>query len=91
MLFSLAPKLRKNDLFDRGRELSTLRSTLQMYPLTLVTGLRRVGKSFLIRVFLNESNFIRITMFNEVVKVEDNFFVVCFDEAQYFRFYGSMG
>ena len=158
MLFSLAPKFRKDDLFDRDRELSTLRSTLQLYPLTLVTGLRRVGKSSLISVFLNESNFIHITIdgrkvyqgasgnitnsdlvrelsttlskisnvqrmdnflrrvkginvlgnaiemnpkevilsdlfekFNEVAKAEDNCLVVCFDEAQYFRFYGSRG
>mgnify|MGYP000885904771 FL=1 len=158
MLFSLAPKLRKNDLFDRDQELSTLRNSLQIYPLTLITGLRRVGKSSLISVFLNESDLIHITIdgrkvyqgtsgnishfdlvrelntafskisnvqrmgnflrrvkginvlgnaiemnpkevtlpdlfekFNELAKAEDNFFVLCFDEAQYFRFYGSRG
>ena len=158
MLFSLTPKLRKDDLFDREQELLNLRNALQMYPLTLVTGLRRVGKSSLISVFLNESEFMHITIdgrkvyqgtsgnithsdlvrelntvlskisnvqkisnflkrvkgvnvlgngiemnpkevtlsdlfekLNEIAKAEDNYFVVCFDEAQYFRFYGSRG
>jgi len=158
MLFSLTPKVKRDDLFDRVQELSALRQSLETYPLVLVTGLRRVGKSSLISVFLNERNFIHLTIdgrkvyqrssgnithsdlvkelgtgfskisnvekikdflkrikginvfgnavevnpkevvlsdvferFNELAESEGTFFVVCFDEAQYFRFYGSRG
>lgn len=55
LLFSLTPKAKKEDLFDREKELSELTHLVEMYPIVVVTGLRRVGKSSLIRVFLKES------------------------------------
>lgn len=55
MLFSLTPKTKKEDLFDREEELSELTHLVETYPIVVVTGLRRVGKSSLIRVFLKES------------------------------------
>lgn len=55
MLFSLTPKTKKEELFDREEELSELTRLVETYPIVVVTGLRRVGKSSLIRVFLKES------------------------------------
>ncbi|MDK2785659.1 MAG: uncharacterized protein PWQ80_338 [Thermotoga sp.] len=62
MLFSLIPKIRKEDLFDREKELRELEKLVEIYPLVVVTGLRRVGKSSLVRVFLNENRFPHITI-----------------------------
>ena len=62
MLFSLTPKNRKRDLFDREEELKELGRAIETYPIIVVTGLRRVGKSSIIRVFLNESGFPFITV-----------------------------
>lgn len=57
MLFSLVPKNCKDDLFDREEELSKLKSLVMLYPITIITGLRRVGKSSLVNVFLHEGNY----------------------------------
>ena len=62
MLFSLTPKSRRRDLFDREEELEELERAVEKYPMIVVTGLRRVGKSSVIRVFLNESGFPFITV-----------------------------
>ncbi|PLV56064.1 ATP-binding protein [Thermotoga sp. SG1] len=62
MLFSLTPKVRKEDLFDRERELKELEKLVETYPLVVVTGLRRVGKSSLVKVFLNEKKLPHITI-----------------------------
>ncbi|MDI3517347.1 MAG: uncharacterized protein PWP37_1108 [Thermotogota bacterium] len=50
MLFSLMPKTKKEDLFDR-EELQELSRFMDIYPMIVVTGLRRVEKSSLIRGF----------------------------------------
>lgn len=55
MLFSLTPKSKREDFFDREEELAKLHQLVQLYPLVVITGLRRVGKSSLVKVFLNES------------------------------------
>ncbi len=158
MLFSPKPKTKREELFDRKNELQNLSTALEMYPITLVTGLRRVGKSSIVRVFLNESsvyyiyidgrrvyeissgsmgshslyrvlelefarlsksrkflNFLKrvrginiagngieierkefdlsmmFESFDRFAKKEKRKFVIFFDEAQYFRFYGSRG
>lgn len=54
-MFSLTPKLKKEDLFDREMEFEELGKLLKLYPIVVVTGFRRVGKSSLVRVFLNET------------------------------------
>ncbi len=53
MLFNPRPKTRREDLFDRERELNALHRAAHK-PLILVTGIRRIGKTSLINVFLNE-------------------------------------
>ncbi|CAB48985.1 AAA family ATPase [Pyrococcus abyssi] len=54
MLFDLRPKTRREDIFDREEEFRKLEESLENYPLTLLLGIRRVGKSSLLRAFLNE-------------------------------------
>jgi hypothetical protein len=55
MLFSPEPKTRRQDLYDFNRELSRLVSALRAERLTLVTGLRRTGKTSPLRVALGEA------------------------------------
>ncbi|MGC9105445.1 MAG: hypothetical protein ACP5HQ_03360 [Thermoprotei archaeon] len=50
MFFDPAPKDRREDFFDREEELERLKSLSS--PITLVLGLRRTGKSSLIRIAL---------------------------------------
>jgi len=52
MLFDPRPKKRREELFDREKEIEQLINTKE--PLTLLLGIRRVGKSSLLRVTLNE-------------------------------------
>ena len=55
MLFSPEPKMRREDLYDFNHELSRLVTALRAERLTLVTGLRRTGKTSLLRVALSEA------------------------------------
>ncbi len=52
MLFDPRPKKLINEIFDREKEISTLRSSLDS-PLILIYGLRRVGKTSLVLSTLN--------------------------------------
>ncbi|MFI5420350.1 MAG: ATP-binding protein [Nitrososphaerales archaeon] len=52
--FSLAVKTRRQDLFDREKELLELEESLSD-PLTIVLGIRRLGKSSLVAVALGET------------------------------------
>lgn len=54
MLFDLNPKERVADLYDRKKELEALSGSLKGERLTVVYGLRRVGKTSLIHAFLNK-------------------------------------
>lgn len=54
MLFDLRPKTRREDIFDREREFRELEKSLETYPITLLLGIRRVGKSSILRAYLNE-------------------------------------
>ncbi|WP_243665462.1 hypothetical protein [Vulcanisaeta sp. JCM 16159] len=53
MLFDPKPKERREDLFDRDDELNKLRTGLD-YPVTLLLGIRRSGKSSLVKVLMSE-------------------------------------
>lgn len=59
--FNLAVKTRRQDLFDRENELDDLRNSLKD-PLTVVLGMRRLGKSSLIAVALDSQKCERITI-----------------------------
>lgn len=54
MLFDLRPKCKREDLFDREEEIRALTNSVEKYPLTLLLGVRRVGKSSVLRVALKE-------------------------------------
>ncbi|MCS7113707.1 MAG: ATP-binding protein [Candidatus Bathyarchaeota archaeon] len=52
MLFDPRPKESLEDLFDREEEVKLLRKTVNT-PITLLLGVRRVGKTSLLKAFLN--------------------------------------
>jgi AAA+ ATPase superfamily predicted ATPase len=60
--FSLAVKTRRQDLFDRERELAELEEEGFNEPLSVVLGIRRLGKSSLIAVALGETKLPSITV-----------------------------
>lgn len=55
MLFDLRPKDKREEIFDREREFRELEKSVRRYPLTLLLGIRRVGKSSILRAYLNEN------------------------------------
>jgi len=54
VLFDERPKSRKMDLYDRERELMDLEANVGR-PLIILTGIRRIGKTSVLNVLLNES------------------------------------
>lgn len=56
MLFDPRPKSHRSDLFDREEEINELKESLSKLPLTLLLGIRRIGKTSVLRVSLNELN-----------------------------------
>ncbi len=52
MLFDERPKSNREDLFDRDRELGELLDNIHR-PIILLTGIRRIGKTSILRVALN--------------------------------------
>jgi len=58
MLFDPRPKETRDDLFDRELELETLsKYVLSGSPIILCLGIRRIGKTSVLKVFLNESGY----------------------------------
>ncbi|MGB9631551.1 MAG: AAA family ATPase [Candidatus Methanodesulfokora sp.] len=53
MLFDERPKEKREDLYDREKELEEIKKSLGR-PLVLLTGIRRIGKTSLLKVALNE-------------------------------------
>ncbi|WP_052296578.1 ATP-binding protein [Pyrococcus sp. NA2] len=57
MYFDEKPKSRREDLYDRERELKELLNLINSRkPLIVLKGIRRLGKTSLLRVALNEAN-----------------------------------
>ncbi len=54
MYFSLEPKRKREDLYDRERELNELEKATENGRIILLTGIRRIGKTSLLQVFLEE-------------------------------------
>jgi len=55
MLFDIRPKSRLKDLYDREKEIDELRQSIDLgEPLIIIYGVRRVGKTSLLRASLNE-------------------------------------
>ncbi len=56
MLFNPKPKKKRNELYDREEELSALKRSIEKgVPLVVLLGIRRLGKSSLLNVALDES------------------------------------
>ena len=53
MLFDPRPKSKREELFDRREELEALHANKDV-PITIITGIRRIGKTSLLNVFLSE-------------------------------------
>ncbi len=53
MLFNLEPKDRREDLYDFDRELRVLERALLMSKLVVVKGIKRTGKTSLMKTALN--------------------------------------
>ncbi|AKI96655.1 AAA family ATPase [Kosmotoga pacifica] len=54
MYFELPPKYERKNLYNREKELEELHKALEHNRIILIQGLRRIGKTSLIQVFLNE-------------------------------------
>ncbi len=53
--FDVRPKKKRGDLYDREKELKEFEKSLKSgNPLTVITGIRRLGKTSLLMVGLNE-------------------------------------
>lgn len=53
-MFDLRPKTSRNDLFDRDKELEELRRAVEKkYPIIALLGIRRIGKTSILKTFLN--------------------------------------
>jgi len=58
MLFDPRPKERRNELFNRTKELEALSKYVTSgSPIILCLGIRRVGKTSVLKVFINENNY----------------------------------
>lgn len=55
MYFDPRPKVRREDLYDREEELEQLRRYVSSSPLTVITGVRRLGKTSLLLVGLRDT------------------------------------
>jgi AAA+ ATPase superfamily predicted ATPase len=70
-LFDLQPKTRREDLFDRERELQELHSAIEKgYPLIALLGIRRIGKTSVLKVLANEVDGVYLDM-RGLVKRDD--------------------
>ncbi len=54
MLFDPRPKSRREDLYDREKELEAFNKALKVSPLIVVSGIRRLGKTSLVLVALKD-------------------------------------
>jgi len=54
MLFDVRPKEDRRDLYDRERELSELRESIERGVWSAVYGVRRVGKTSVVNVAVND-------------------------------------
>ncbi len=54
MILDPRPKESRKDLYDREKELEELKRAIERYPIVLLLGIRRVGKSSVLKVALNE-------------------------------------
>lgn len=80
MLFDTVPKTEEKDLFDREAERKLLLEGLKS-PLTVITGLRRTGKSSLIRTTLHSHKC--VSMYLDLRKLEEEEYISYKDLVSY--------
>lgn len=85
MLFDPKPKSRREELYDRERELEALLNHARgASPLILVLGIRRIGKTSLLKVFLSEcrqpSIFIDARRFSELGYTKASLYAILSEE-----------
>ncbi len=54
MLFDPHPKERREELYDRESEIKLIKEYVEKYPFSILLGIRRVGKSSIMKVVVNE-------------------------------------
>lgn len=62
MLFSLTPKISRDELYDFDNVLHELIKSMEMNSITVIVGIRRSGKTSLLRVALSECGYPYIYM-----------------------------
>ena len=63
ILFDTRPKSRREDFFDRDKEIEELKDIILRKDFAAVLGIRRIGKTSLVRVTLNElSDYISLSI-----------------------------
>jgi AAA+ ATPase superfamily predicted ATPase len=63
ILFDTRPKSRREDFFDRDKEIEELKDIILHKDFAAVLGIRRIGKTSLVRVTLNElSDYISLSI-----------------------------
>ena len=60
ILFSINPKQKRSELFNREEEYEKLNNAINNARIILLDGLRRIGKTSLLKVFLNETENLHI-------------------------------
>lgn len=60
MLFSTRPKEKKQDLYNRDKEVEMIKDSISRNEWIAVLGMRRIGKTSVANVAVNESGFVRI-------------------------------
>lgn len=71
MLFDPAPKDSRDDFFDREKEIEKIKSLSS--PITLILGLRRTGKSSIIKISIKELNLPNIYI--DLRKFEEKYYI----------------
>lgn len=56
MLFSIGPKTKPEELFNREKELRELENVVEKDRIIILDGLRRIGKTSLLKVFFHETD-----------------------------------
>jgi Archaeal ATPase. len=62
MLFDIRPKENRKDLYDREKEIEMIKDSVQRKAWMAVLGMKRVGKTSIVNVSVNETNSIALSL-----------------------------
>jgi len=60
LLFSTRPKESRRDLYDREKEIEIIKDSVSRGEWVSVLGMRRIGKTSVVNVAVNESGSVRV-------------------------------